>query len=428
MYCKGGDLVKKVREGYKMTKLGEIPNEWRILKLSEIAEINPRRESLDDNSIVSFIAMEDISNSGRIINKIDRLYGEVKKGYTPFKNNDILLAKITPCFENGKRALVKNLSNGIGFGSTEFHVLRPYKESISRFLYYVISSYKFMSKAENNMIGSSGQKRVPTEFIKEYVLAVPTIKEQEKIVSILSAVDEQIDNVDALIDKNKELKKGLMQTLLTKGIGHIKFKKTDIGEIPEEWKIEYLDNMAKRYSGHTPNKQREEYWNGNIPWISLKDTKKLDNLYINETEDYTTELGIQNSSAVKLPKGTVVISRDATVGKVGITKSEYMATSQHFINYVCSNSINNIFLYYYLFNKKSLFERIGVGSTIKTIGLSFFKELKIAVPSIQEQEKIASILFKVDEKIEEYENRKRNLEIIKKGLIQKLLKGEIRGI
>lgn len=136
------------------------------------------------------------------------------------------------------------MSNGIGFGSTEFHVLRANKESISKFLYYVISSHRFMSKAENNMTGSAGQKRVPTEFIKDYVLAVPTIKEQEKIASILSTVDEQIDNVDALIEKNKELKKGLMQTLLTKGIGHTKFKKTEIGEIPEEWEVSNLTNIV----------------------------------------------------------------------------------------------------------------------------------------------------------------------------------------
>lgn len=84
MYCKGGDLVKKVREGYKMSELGEIPNEWNVLKLSEIAEVNPRRESLDDSSMVSFIAMEDITNSGRVINKTDRLYEEVKKGLYTF--------------------------------------------------------------------------------------------------------------------------------------------------------------------------------------------------------------------------------------------------------------------------------------------------------------------------------------------------------
>nr|WP_075810534.1 restriction endonuclease subunit S [Clostridium perfringens] len=196
---------------------------------------------------------------------------------------------------------------------------------------------------------------------------------------------------------------------------------TELGEIPNEWKIQYIDNVAKRYSGHTPNKQKEQYWNGNIPWISLKDTKKLDNRYIDNTEDYTTELGIENSSAVKLPKGTVVLSRDATVGKVGITKLEPMATSQHFINYVCGENINNLYLYYYLFSKKKLFERIAIGSTIKTIGLSFFKDFKIALPTKEEQEKIVKILSIVDEQIENTEKLIQKNQELKKGLMQQLL-------
>lgn len=264
--------MNKIREGYKVTELGEIPNEWSIMKLSEIAEINPRREVLEDKDTVSFIAMEDITNNGRVINKTDKLYEEVKKGYTPFKDNDVLLAKITPCFENGKRALVGKLSNGIGFGSTEFHVLRANKESISKFLYYVISSHRFMSKAENNMTGSAGQKRVPTEFIKDYVLAVPTIKEQEKIASILSTIDEQIDNVDALIEKNKELKKGLMQTLLTKGIGHTKFKTTEIGEIPEEWDVKKIGDICEVKGGkRLPKGYQLEDEDNAFPYIRVAD-------------------------------------------------------------------------------------------------------------------------------------------------------------
>ncbi len=201
---------------------------------------------------------------------------------------------------------------------------------------------------------------------------------------------------------------------------------TELGEIPNEWKIQYIDNVAKRYSGHTPNKQKEQYWNGNIPWISLKDTKKLDNRYIENTEDYTTELGIENSSAVKLPKGTVVLSRDATVGKVGITKLEPMATSQHFINYVCGENINNLYLYYYLFSKKKLFERIAIGSTIKTIGLSFFKDFKIALPTKEEQEKIASILSTIDDQIYITERLMREKQKLKEGLMQKFLQKGIK--
>lgn len=195
---------------------------------------------------------------------------------------------------------------------------------------------------------------------------------------------------------------------------------TELGEIPVEWNIEYLENIAQRLSGHTPDKKVDEYWNGDIPWISLKDTKRLDKRYISETTDYTTEEGINNSSAVMLPKGTVVLSRDATVGKVGITDKK-MATSQHFINYVCGEKLHNLYLYYDFYNRKPLFERIGAGSTIKTIGVPFFKSLGIILPPIKEQQKIADILSTVDDQIENANNLIEKTKELKKGLMQKLL-------
>lgn len=200
---------------------------------------------------------------------------------------------------------------------------------------------------------------------------------------------------------------------------------TEVGILPSDWEVEYLDNVAERKSGHTPDKKVESYWNGNIPWISLKDLSRLNKRFVSETTDYTTSEGIKNSSAVLLPMGTIVISRDATVGKIGILSKE-MATSQHFINYICSSRLNNIYLYYYLLFKNHIFERIATGSTIKTIGLGFFKKLKVALPPINEQQKIASILSTWDKAIELKEKLIEQKKEQKKGLMQKLLTGEVR--
>lgn len=198
------------------------------------------------------------------------------------------------------------------------------------------------------------------------------------------------------------------------------YKNTDFGETPVDWEVDNLETLAERFSGHTPDKKVETYWNGTIPWISLKDTKRLDKRYIELTKDYTTKKGIDNSSSVILPKGTVILSRDATVGKVGIIKTE-MATSQHFINYVCGDKLNNLYLYYDFYYRKPMFERMGIGSTIKTIGLPFFKSLKILLPPINEQQKIATILSSVDEHIDEVDGMIEDLKKLKKGLMQKLL-------
>lgn len=208
-------------------------------------------------------------------------------------------------------------------------------------------------------------------------------------------------------------------------IMHKEFEKTELGWIPSDWKVELLDKVAERKSGHTPNKKKDSYWNGEIPWISLKDLSRLNNRFVYETTDYTTIEGINNSSAVLLPKGTIVISRDASVGKVGITSKE-MATSQHFINYICGENLDNIYLYYYLLFNDHVFKQIATGSTIKTIGLDFFKKFKIALPPIEEQKQIGSILTIWDNAIELKEKLIAQKKEQKKGLMQQLISGNIR--
>ncbi|WP_375509902.1 restriction endonuclease subunit S, partial [uncultured Nostoc sp.] len=166
------------------------------------------------------------------------------------------------------------------------------------------------------------------------------------------------------------------------------YKKTEVGVIPDDWEVVLLDLVAKRGSGHTPDKKHPEYWNGEIKWISLKDSNLLDNLYIYDTTEKITPAGIANSSAVLHPLGAVILSRDAGVGKSAITK-DVMAVSQHFMAWHCGSQLDNHFLYYWLQAEKSEFERIAIGNTIKTIGLSYFKQLKIPFPFLAEQKAIA---------------------------------------
>ncbi|SEV93338.1 restriction endonuclease subunit S [[Clostridium] fimetarium] len=198
------------------------------------------------------------------------------------------------------------------------------------------------------------------------------------------------------------------------------YKETKLGWIPVSWNICNIDEVAKRFTGHTPDKKNINYWNGTIPWISLKDLSKLDKGFIFETTDYTSAEGIKNSSAVLLPSGTVIISRDATVGKIGIMATE-MATSQHFVNYVCGEQLNNVFLYYYLMNCKKVFQNIAIGSTIKTIGMKFFVKMQLILPDIKEQKKIALILLNIDKLLDDNGYKLKELNQLKKALAQKLL-------
>ena len=390
-----------MKVGYKNTELGLIPNEWNVKNLKEIVDIcygkSQKEVEIDEGKY-------KILGTGGVIGR----------------TNDYLWNE--PSVLIGRKGTIDKpqyIEEPFWTVDTLFYTKLKNNNS-ARWLFYYMNYIDLKKYNE-----ATGVPSLSVSNLNCIKICTPPIKEQQNIVDILSTVDSQIDNTDKFIEKTKELKKGLMQRLLTKGIDHNEFKKSELGEIPVEWEVKNIDEVAKRYSGHTPDKKIENYWNGDIPWISLKDTKKLDNRYIHETEDYTTEDGINNSSAVILPKNTVVLSRDATIGKVGITSKE-MATSQHFINYVCGFSLDSLYLYYDFLNKKQLFERIGIGSTIKTIGLSFFKELKIVIPPIEEQKQIANILSSVDNQIEEYENKKIKLEELKKGLMQQLLTGNIR--
>ncbi|UKE73925.1 restriction endonuclease subunit S [Xanthomonas graminis] len=190
---------------------------------------------------------------------------------------------------------------------------------------------------------------------------------------------------------------------------------------PEDWKEVLLDNVAKRGSGHTPNKDFPEYWHGGIKWVSLADSSRLDKGLIAETDKEISVEGLLHSSAVMHPLGTVILSRDAGVGKSGVLASD-MAVSQHFIAWDCSTSteLHNWYLYYWLQQRKPEFERVAVGSTIKTIGLPYFKKIKITLPPLREQNRIAEALSTWDQAIATTELLLANAAIQRKALTNRL--------
>jgi len=196
-------------------------------------------------------------------------------------------------------------------------------------------------------------------------------------------------------------------------------------EFSSKWNNVLLEDFAVRGSGHTPNKKIDSYYNGGIKWISLADSNKLDNGLIVDTDIEISQDGLNNSSAVLHPKGTVLLSRDAGVGKSAVMGRD-MAVSQHFIVWRTKEKLNNWFLYYILQILKPEFERIAIGSTIKTIGLPYFKKLAIIIPSKQEQEKIVSFLSSLDIKIEQLRRKEELLKQYKKGIMQKIFSQKIR--
>ena len=421
--------MKKVREGYKITEFGEIPEEWNISKLSEITELitkgaTPMTYGFDfEDEGINFIKVENIMESGKIDkNSLLKISEECnnKLSRSKIQKGDILMSIAGTL---GRTAII---SEEVIPANTNqaLAIIRLKKINNVDYINKTLSSSYI--KKHINMIGTVGaQPNLSLKQIGDFNILLPSIKEQEKIASILSTVDEQIDNVDALIEKNKELKKGLMQTLLTKGIGHTKFKTTEIGEIPEEWEVKKIIDIATTTSGGTPSRAKKEYYeNGIYPWVK---TGELYNKYISETEEYITEDALKKSSAKLVQEGAVIIAMyGATIGKLSIAKRS-VTTNQACCSIICNDNIcYNEYLYYRLDFEKENIINLGAGGAQPNISQDIIKSYKLAIPSIVEQQRIALILSEIDEKIDEYENKKQKLEEIKKGLMQQLLTGKIR--
>jgi type I restriction enzyme S subunit len=162
----------------------------RVVRLGQVTDINPTTKAAGSaEDLVSFLAMSDISEEGRVASVQQRRLADVQKGYTAFQAGDVLLAKITPCFENGKAALVESLPTQIGFGSTEFHVLRPTKDVDPKFLFHLVWNPNFRRLGASRMTGSAGQKRVPAAFLADYEFSLPPLHEQQRVATILDKAD-----------------------------------------------------------------------------------------------------------------------------------------------------------------------------------------------------------------------------------------------
>lgn len=181
-------------------------------KISEICELNPKKpRGIDDNTECSFIPMSAVSEDGELNLAQIKLYKDVKKGFTYFAENDVLFAKITPCMENGKGAIAKELKNKFGFGSTEFHVLRPLNDiSNARWLFQITKFKKFRENAEKSMTGSAGQKRVPAGFFNNYFIPVPPLELQQKFATIAEQIESEKAKIKSAIAETQTLFNALM--------------------------------------------------------------------------------------------------------------------------------------------------------------------------------------------------------------------------
>jgi len=269
---------------------------WVITTLNEITEINPTLDKslFPDDLTVAFVPMPAVeAGTGKIDVDSIRKFGDVKKGYTPFQKNDILFAKITPCMENGKMAIVPTLSTEIGFGSTEFHVLRPREGINPSFIYYFVSSEKFRYDAEHNMTGAVGQRRVPTPYLQNHPISIPPFAEQKRIVAKIEELFSEIDKSVENLVKTQDLLKAYRQSIL---------KNAFEGKLTEKWREKNKDKLktADEFRAYLRHKRKEhhqksfEQWESNdatgstAPSPRPRSLKNLNMLSVTELENLPT--------------------------------------------------------------------------------------------------------------------------------------------
>lgn len=407
-----------------MTELGEIPTDWKVNTLGEISlgkgEYGIGASATEYmEGMPRYLRITDIGDNCRILfNDIKGLDDENYEKYI-LKYGDIVFARTGNT--TGKGYAYEEKDGELVYAGFLIKFSINNKIAKSKFIKYIIQSKRYWDWV-GVMSTRSGQPGINSNEYSSFNIQIPPIEEQEKIASILSTVDEKIDNVDELIEKNKELKKGLMQQLLTKGIGHTKFKKTEIGEIPDEWELTSFKEISKVSQGLqiAIEERYKDFKVGRLPYITIQ--------YINDKSNQDNEYFIENySDSVVCNKDDILMTRTGNTGIV-VTNEIGVFHNNFFKVDFRRDLLNKDFLVYFLNTTfmQSLIIRYAGTTTIPDLKHGDFYKLPVVIPSIEEQEKIASILAEVDEKIEEYENKKEKLEELKKGLMQQLLTGKIR--
>jgi type I restriction enzyme S subunit len=376
---------------------------WVPKPLRFACKLNPVKSEvlqLPADTEVSFAPMEAIREYGGIDLTQTRPLGSVLQGYSYFRDGDVVVAKITPCFENGKGSVASGLANGIGFGTTELHVLRPGSNVDERFLFYVTLSHDFREAGTASMYGAGGQKRVSEEFLRDFVVALPPREDQRRIANFL---DRKTAEIDALIAKKErmiallnEKRQAVILHRVAKGVFHSGSVRHSgaawLGEVPIDWPVLCLRRVALLRTGHTPSRLEPAYWvDCKIPWFTLADVWQLRDgkrEFLGETTERISEMGLANSAAELLPAGTVVVSRTASVGFSGIMPVS-MATSQDFVNWIPNpKRLRSDYLLYVLRAMKDEFRRLTMGSTHQTIYMPDVAAFSIPLPPLDEQEAI----------------------------------------
>lgn len=399
--------------------------DWKEVRLKDITILNPSiNEEFEE--LVSFIPMENLRNG--FINYSDVIqFQEAKGKYTYFSNGDLLIAKVTPCFENGNIAIAKKLFNKKGFGSSEIFVLRTLKNISEYFLFYYCQSISFREKAISTMYGVAGLKRIPSLFMRTYSLHLPPITTQHAITNYLDEKLAVIDRYILLLEKKRDyytvLRKSLINKIVRYGLNpDVELKDSGIewlGEIPKHWDVKrvkavtsikkgkLLETVDEQLPGYKPLLSLDYLRNGNPQFDNFVFTEDKD-LHVTENDVIVVWDGAGSGDILKGKEGIL----SSTVAKISMNKKLVLTE----------------FFYFLRFNIEYKLKSQPTGMGIPHINSNLLKEFEIPIPPLSEQQTIACYLDAQSEKIDRIvaniNMQLGKLTKLKKSLINECVTGE----
>ena len=361
--------------------LGEIPKDWEVKRLSWLTKcLDCKRIPLNAEERGRMQGNYPYWGANSIVDYVDQWL---------FDEELVLLGEDGAPFFDRSRPVAFHVRGKI-WVNNHAHVLRPQSTVDAEFLVHALNCIDYRA-----FIDGSTRDKLTQSDMGAIPIQCPAVEAQRAIADFLDRETARIDGLVArkerLIELFQEKRIALITRAVTRGLDpNAPMKDSGVewlGEIPAHWEVKRVKWVARMESGHTPDKKVDAYWNdGNIPWVSLNDTSRLkDQDYIGDTEYYTNDLGLKNSSARLLPPRSVVFSRDATIGLCAITERS-MAVSQHFIAWICSEGVIPEYLLRVFDVMQGELERLTMGATLRTIGMPEVKTLTTPVPPVDEQE------------------------------------------
>lgn len=397
---------QKLSEAYKQTEIGVIPEDWDVQRLGDVA---PLQRGFDLPTSQLRTGLFPVVYSNGVLSFHDKAMA---------KGPGVITGR------SGTIGKVHYVNQDYWPHNTTLWVTN-FKGNDERYVYFL---YSYL-KVERFSTGS-GVPTLNRNDVHDCCVGIPRSKtEQTAIATTLSDADALIEKTEKLIQKKKNIKQGAMQELLT-GMKRLPgfekkhgYKRTEIGVIPNDWDIVKFGDVVKKFiGGGTPSRSNPKYWNGDIPWVTVKDFATFDSC---QTQEYITKEGLQGSATHLIPRGTLIVSTRMALGKAVIYDVD-VSINQDLKALVLSDDTDEKYLYYWFQKHAEYINILGGGSTVKGISLPDIKKVAFIKLDKREQSAIAKVLSDMDSEIEELESQLQKYKNIKQGMMQNLLTGKIR--